>query len=101
MPTAEPVQKVKVRENVKEPSLYNVIFFNDDSTSMEFVIESLETIFGHSPERAYELTMKVHNEDSAVVATMPFEIAEQKSIETVQWARKNKFPLQVKVEAVS
>jgi len=101
MPTADPVQKIKVRENVKEPSLYNVIFLNDDTTSMEFVIECLETIFGHSAEQAYNLTMKVHEEDSAVVATLPFEIAEQKSIETVQWAKKNKFRLRVKVEAAS
>lgn len=101
MANADTVEKIKVRTDIKAPSMYNVIFMNDNSTSMEFVILCLETFFNHSPETAYELTLKIHNEDMAIVATLPFEIAEQKSIETVQLARKNKFPLQVRVEAES
>jgi ATP-dependent Clp protease adapter protein ClpS len=45
--------------------------------------------------------MKVHQEGSAVVATLPFEMAEQKGIEVTMLARNNGFPLQVKLEPES
>jgi ATP-dependent Clp protease adapter protein ClpS len=44
------------------------------------------------------LTIKVHDEDQAVVATLPYEMAEQKGIEVTILARNHGFPLQVKVE---
>ena len=49
--------------------------------------------------RAAELTEKIHTEGSAVVAVMPYEIAEQKGIEVTMEARTEGFPLQVKIEA--
>ena len=42
--------------------------------------------------------MKVHEEGSAVVAVLPYELAEQKGIEVTLLARNNGFPLQVKIE---
>jgi ATP-dependent Clp protease adapter protein ClpS len=42
--------------------------------------------------------MKVHEEGSAVVAVLPYEMAEQKGIEVTLLARNNGFPLQVKIE---
>lgn len=84
--------------DLKEPSMYRVIYINDDVTTMEFVIESLVTVFDHSVESAHELTVKIHNEGSAVVATLPYEMAEQKGVEVTQLARNNGFPLQVKLE---
>jgi len=44
------------------------------------------------------LTLKIHNEGSAVVGVYNFEIAEQKSIETVTLSRNHGFPLQIKLE---
>ena len=84
--------------DLKEPSMYKVIYINDDVTTMEFVIETLVTIFNHSPQSAEEVTIKVHNEGSAVVATLPYEMAEQKGVEVTQLARNNGFPLAVKLE---
>jgi ATP-dependent Clp protease adaptor protein ClpS len=42
--------------------------------------------------------MEVHENGSAVVAVLPYELAEQKGIEVTVAARKNGFPLQVKIE---
>lgn len=95
----ETITKIAPLENIQEPSNYNVIYVNDEVTSMEFVIESLVSVFGYSYESAHTLTMKVHDEGSAVVATLPYEIAEQKGIEVTMLARSNGFPLQVKIEA--
>jgi len=92
-------ERIVPRENLKEPQNYNVIYINDDQTSMEFVVESLRSIFHYSEEGAHALTLRVHEEGSAVVATLPYEMAEQKGIEVTLLARKNGYPLQIKIEA--
>ena len=42
--------------------------------------------------------MDIHEIGSAVVAVLPYEIAEQKGIEVTVLARNNNYPLQVKLE---
>jgi len=88
----------KIKKEIKEPGKYKVIMLNDEITPMEWVIELLETIFKYSRTAAEELTLKIHNEGSAVVGVYNFEIAEQKSIETVTLSRNHGFPLQIKLE---
>ena len=88
----------KIKRTIKEPSKFNVIMFNDDATPMEWVIGILKEIFKHSDADAQALTMKIHNEGSAVAGTYKYEIAEQKSIEAVNASRNHGFPLQLKVE---
>jgi len=85
--------------SIKEPPLFRVIYINDETTTVEFVIETLRSIFDYSEEQAGEITIKIHKDGSAVVAVLPFEIAEQKGIEVTVLARNNGFPLQVKLEA--
>ena len=65
---------------------------------MEFVIESLKAIFDYEHDAAEEITVKVHEDGSAIVAVLPYEMAEQKGIEVTLLARNNGFPLQVKIE---
>lgn len=91
--------RIQPKMDVKPPSLFNVIYVNDNTTTMEFVIETLCTIFDHSAETAMELTMKIHEDGSAVVGTYPYEIAEQKGVEVTLLARNNGFPLAVKLES--
>jgi ATP-dependent Clp protease adaptor protein ClpS len=88
----------KIKQIVKEPSNYNVIMLNDAATPMEWVIGVLKEIFRHSDADAESLTMKIHTEDSAVVGTYKYEIAEQKSVEAVNSSREQGFPLALKVE---
>lgn len=95
-------QDVKIDEKIKitisEPKKYKVLFLNDDKTPIEFVIEILMSIFKHSEETARDLTMKIHNEGSAVVGVYVYEIAEQKGVEATQAARGAGFPLQIKID---
>jgi ATP-dependent Clp protease adaptor protein ClpS len=91
--------RIAPKESLKEPKNYNVIYMNDDKTTMEFVIESLKVVFHYAEESATALTVRVHEEGSAVVATLPYEMAEQKGIEVTLLARSNGFPLQVKIES--
>jgi ATP-dependent Clp protease adaptor protein ClpS len=88
----------KISVNTDEPSNYKVIFLNDDTTPIDFVVEVLKIIFKHSTDTAKDLTMKIHNEGSSVVGVYSYEIAETKAIETVNLSRSNGFQLQVKME---
>lgn len=92
-------QKIEIREDLAPPSLYNVIFINDNVTTVDFVIAVLVGLFDYNEEEALILTQKVHEEGSAVVAIYPYELAEQKALETTLMARNNSFPLMVKIEA--
>jgi ATP-dependent Clp protease adaptor protein ClpS len=94
--------EVKIDEKVKivitEPKRYKVIFLNDDKTPIEFVIDLLKSVFRHTDETAKDITLKVHNEGSAVVGVYSFEIAEQKGVEATNLARQAGFPLQIKID---
>jgi ATP-dependent Clp protease adaptor protein ClpS len=95
--------KVKIKPNIalKEPPMYKIIYMNDDVTSMEFVVESLIDYFNYNENTASDITHNIHEQGSAVVAVLPYEIAEQKGIEVTLEARSQGFPLLVKVEAES
>jgi ATP-dependent Clp protease adaptor protein ClpS len=90
--------RVEIRSDITEPPKYRVIYVNDNTTTMEFVVETLVTIFHYDDAAAEEVTMKIHTDGSAVVAVLAYEIAEQKGVEVTLLARKHGFPLQVKLE---
>ena len=95
--------KIKINPNITlaEPPLYRVIYMNDESTSMAFVVSSLIDYFNYNEDTAATVTKNIHEQGSAIVAVLPYEIAEQKGIEVTLDARSQGFPLQVKVEAES
>ena len=90
--------KIAPKTAMVEPPEFRVIYVNDDVTTQEFVIETLKIVFNYEEEAAEALTMRVHEEGSATVAVLPFEIAEQKGIEVTMMARAHGFPLLVKIE---
>jgi ATP-dependent Clp protease adaptor protein ClpS len=85
--------------DLKEPGKYKVIVCNDDVTPVEFVIVMLMSVFKHSEQTAVDLTMKVHQQGSAVAGVYSHEIAEQKCADATDLAKQNNFPLIIKVEA--
>lgn len=93
--------RTKIKPNLKlsEPSLFKVLYINDDVTTMEFVVSTLMEHFNHSEETAIKITEDIHENGSAVVAILPYEIAEQKGIEVTMEARNQGFPLQIKIES--
>jgi ATP-dependent Clp protease adaptor protein ClpS len=90
--------RIEPKNSIPEPPQYRVIYINDETTTQEFVVETLKVIFHYDQGGAEALTMRVHEEGSAVVAVLPYELAEQKGIEVTMLARNNGFPLQVKIE---
>ncbi len=82
----------------KRPELYSVVLHNDDYTTMEFVVEVLETLFGRNPAEAYRIMMKVHVEGRGVAGTYPHEVAETKVATVHERARAEGFPLRASLE---
>lgn len=80
------------------PPERNVVFYNDDFTTMDFVVDVLISIFNKSQDDAEMLMQQVHNCGSAVVGTYTFDIAVSRANLATQVARKNGFPLRVEVE---
>lgn len=100
MSTDTVIEKKKTTQRqLKEPSKFKVIFFNDDVTPMDFVVGLLMSIFRRNEEDALRLTLEIHNQGKSVIGIYPFEIAEQKSIDATNLARYNNFPLIIKVES--
>ena len=103
MANASPEVRNLIKPNLalKEPPLFRIIYLNDEHTSMEFVIHTLVEYFDYNSDTASQITVDIHEKGSAIVAVLPFEIAEQKGIEVTLDARAQGYPLQVKVEAES
>ena len=94
----ETKKKVAIRTDLTPPPQFKVIFINDDVTTMDFVLSMLTTFFGYTEDGAKALTTRIHDEGLAVVAVMPYELAEQKALEVTAIARSNGFPLNIKIE---
>lgn len=92
---------IKPDVNLAEPPLFKVIYLNDEVTTMDFVVNSLIDYFNYTVDTAHDLTYNIHDQGSAVVAVLPYEIAEQRGIEVTLEARSQGYPLQVKIEAAS
>ena len=86
------------RTKTKKPAMYKVIMLNDDITTMEFVIMCLTDYFDFTEEEAKKIVVDIHEQGSAVVATYPYEMAEQKGIEVTLSARNEGYPLEVRIE---
>lgn len=89
----------KKKEKLSEPKNYRVIFYNDDFTTKEFVVELLMRRFNKKYTEAVFLMEKVHTQKQAIVGTYPFDIAATKTALAIQDARTNGFPLRCEMEA--
>lgn len=101
MSQSETRTRIKPSEQIKEPPMFRVVYLNDNQTTVEFVVESLIEFFDYTHETAERITIDIHETGSAIVAVLPFEIAEQKGIEVTMSARSQSYPLQVKLEPES
>ena len=85
-------------ERVEEPPLFKVLLHNDDYTTMDFVVEVLETIFNKQPAEAFRIMMMVHTQGKGLCGLYPHEIAETKVEAVISSAREHGFPLKAAME---
>ena len=89
---------MKNKRTTFKSKIYDVIFFNDDITTMEFVVRVLKQIFGKDHFKAEKIMLKVHEEGEGIVGSYIHEIAGQKKIETTALAEQENFPLKVLIK---
>ncbi|OGW14767.1 MAG: Clp protease ClpS [Nitrospinae bacterium RIFCSPLOWO2_12_FULL_47_7] len=80
--------------------LYKVIMWNDNVTTMEFVVRVLIKIFGKDYQTAEGLMYEVHHTGAAHVATLPLEVAEFKVEQVHSAAAVEPCPLTCTIEPV-
>jgi len=86
------------RAKTKPPRMFKVMLFNDDYTTMEFVIEVLQRFFDMDRERALQIMLKVHNEGLAVCGVYSRDVAETKVTRVSEFAKQHGHPLRCSME---
>jgi ATP-dependent Clp protease adaptor protein ClpS len=95
-PGGEVLEKAKPK--AKKPDLFKVVLHNDDYTTMQFVVEVLETVFHKSPAEAFRVMMHVHTRGKGLCGAYPYEVAETKVSQVHDHARSQGFPLRASME---
>lgn len=88
----------RTRAKPKKPSQFKVLMLNDDYTPMEFVVIVLKRFFQMDLEQATRVMLHVHQRGVGVCGVYPFEIAETKVNQVMDFARENQHPLQCTLE---
>ncbi len=88
----------KTRTKPKKPSQFKVLMLNDDYTPMEFVVMCLKRYFSMDLEQATRVMLHVHQRGVGVCGIFPYEIAETKVNQVMDFARQNQHPLQCTLE---
>jgi ATP-dependent Clp protease adaptor protein ClpS len=88
----------KTRPKTKKPSLYKVLLLNDDYTPMEFVVLVLEKYFAKGRDEATRIMLHVHHKGVGICGVYPYEVAETKVTQVMDFSRQNGHPLQCTME---
>ena len=84
--------------HIKKPQMYAVVIYNDDYTTMDFVIEILVKIFHKTSVEASEIMMHVHTNGKGEAGVYTYDIALTKKLQTEQWANEKGFPLKITID---
>ena len=98
MANREPVLEKKKLEQSDEPPKYSVVFYNDDFTPMDFVMQIVMEVFELSMQDAEQVTYAIHTAGKKSVGSYSKDIAETKSMQVNQTAKANGHPLLTDVQ---
>lgn len=91
-------QKDKVK--IKKPKNYKVIMYNDDYTTMEFVINILVSVFNKNLIEAEKIMLDVHQKGKGIAGIYSYDIAMTKVATAMSLAKEQGFPFKLTVEEV-
>ena len=97
MSTKDAVKEI-TKDMIKEPRQFNVVMFNDDFTTMEFVVDVLVDVFHKDEVTAQSIMLKVHKMGQAVVGKYPYDIAATKVAEALRRAKALGYPFRMSLE---
>ena len=94
MAETEVIEQINEITKLQVPKMYKVLLHNDDTTTFDFVIAVLMHIFHKTVEDAIKITKEIHvNGQGIAGAPYTHEVAKEKTTETINFARANKFQL--------
>ena len=83
---------------LKEPGVWDVILYNDDVTTMDFVIDVLMSFFNKSFEESKAVMLAIHDHGKGVAGTYSYEVALSKQQDVIYSARLSGYPLQCDIQ---
>jgi ATP-dependent Clp protease adaptor protein ClpS len=92
------IEKQKTTFVSVEPTMFRVVFVNDDVTPQQFVVEVLIEFFDHDPLSAEKIMLDVHKKGAGTAGIYAEDVAISKANMVIGAARDNGFPLKITVE---
>ena len=82
----------QTRTRLRPPSMYNVVMYNDDFTTMEFVVMVLMVVFDYDQNTAIGKMLAIHGSVKQVVGKYVKTIAEYKVQQCDEMKKAHGFP---------
>ena len=92
------VTKQKNQVKIRKPKNYKVVMYNDDYTTMEFVINILVNVFNKKLLEAEKVMLDVHEKGKGVAGIYSYDIAITKVSTAMSMAKQEGFPFKLTVE---
>lgn len=90
--------KAATEKKVEKPKMYKVLLYNDDYTTMEFVVDILISIFNKPRSEATRIMLDVHKKGKGVCGIYTYDIAVTKVNQVHKFARLYEYPLKSDIE---
>src|SRR5437588_546121 len=84
LPQREELPVAESEEKTEEPPLFRVLLHNDDYTTMDFVVQVLQTIFNMPENQAIQVMLNVHVKGIGIAGVYTYEVAEMKVAKTTR-----------------
>ena len=91
---------IESQNETRQPPLFKVLMHNDDYTTMEFVVESLQAVFRKPPTEANQIMLHIHFKGVGLCGIFPFEVAETKVARVHAMARAQGYPLRCTLDSL-
>jgi len=92
------VKDPEADRKVEKPKLWKVVLFNDDFTPINWVVSLLISLFNKEPAEAHLITTSVHKLGKGIAGIYSRDIAETKSYQANQLAKKEEHPFLTAIE---
>lgn len=89
---------LKSKLELSKPKLYAIIIYNDNVTTMEFVVKILNKVFNKSLSESTKLMLEVHEKGKGIAGIYIYDIAATKKNQVDIMAIKDNFPLKIIIE---
>lgn len=98
-PEHEDQLATRERTTTSRPRRYKVVMHNDDYTSMDFVVQVLQSYFHKSETEAHQVMLQIHHKGCGIAGVYAYDVAETKVCLVTTEAREQGMPLMISLEA--